>query len=1389
MPPPPRPGDDDDDPQLSETMDGAANASNPYVQYEERDHQHDNLSAPARRSNSQSPIPSMRGSWTDREYEMQISERVPGDPVGLLQQNHDRQNDVQDDDRVYSDEREDFPSTIIQPKNSNRTLAHEARASSKEGRVHTPNSRKAVPRRDADWLVRSDEEREMEFAEAGRGQQPVGTTGSQSQSAYHRAIQKSLDDRAGNKQEPVVQQQQQPQNTLNLQMNNQNNVQNFMIDSHSQEKYFSNTPKVTRYDDDGSGSGSGSPSEEGFPYAQERTIEFSGSFDNGSRTSPFIDEDLNGWHRSNNVAGPGGRASSSRNRNPDHDADYDYDMGYNNTNGRQNNVNNFRTGNYQYGGAQSSTAGTARRNEQNYYQRNANNRQQQHQRNQFDDIMSSSQQFISQMTSSGRDFLQSNFFNTTGSNLQMNNPGGGVHLGRNSNYSTATGAAGPSPGTMGHQHHFQPPNRNMTNNLGSPLLGSRTGSFGSPMNNNFGTNFPTMNIDEEYNAVTNVDDFLTHLYRYYEAKGLHGRVADHLGHLVALAFTIGFSFLLVFYVNWPAIFSCKSEATCEKVVFFYDKPFSSLSLLGYIALFYFMLAGVYLVYNVFQCIEDLRHALEASAFYKDKLYIPSDDVLACMSWAEVVERIIQEQLRCPFVIREERLTALQITNIIMREENLLIGLVNNEHLENHLPYWLPKRIFYSKSVLFAFRNIIYKSFFDHKSKVDFGSLKPEILCNHFRLVGLFALIGLGPICVFVFLYFFMRHCEDFRSHRNSPLERQWTGYAEWFLREYNELPHAFKQRLEKSKFFANDIVDKQEIVSNTPLTDGIRKCVKYVSGSLLAILVVIACFDDAPLLFLKIWDKNLLWYLAVLGFIVTLSDTNSSGSGSGPFGGGGKKKRFASGSPYEGHSGATLYMEKVILDFAKCTHYIPVAWTKVFGGMNDFNPNRRLVQLHQRLSLQEKYRVVEAFARSRDELQKNFFVPRIQQLIEEIFGLCVTPILLLVYLPAASIDICNFVRNTVYQSENLGDWCSLATFELDQTDPRLSRFGKIEKSALSFALMYRNAPSDSLQEQTNALVQQRIPSGEFNQSSQTETRPTEVMEMSLMVNANTDTEVELTEADPSNPDRKILNATSSKRPIVDHDAGNNLDSEVETNYTAKAADPVWGYPMAVLRLCYDIEQLAKESFEDYNYLPTSLTELKDQFVEKHADGTFSMLPVSQFLDFDNPVWFDTTHYFWLEVLLKNRESSRRNRVRTISREPYGNGGPMGMNNSGGDTAGDGGEGENIDNQEQHHDHQTQYNRNPQYNGASDGDDLQDREMREIYSARERTVSNQNYNPANSRMQSRGGVSSNNADNYVYRYTSSATYHAPSLGETTNEVGETVLPRFRDTLRAAFGIRG
>ena len=84
---------------------------------------------------------------------------------------------------------------------------------------------------------------------------------------------------------------------------------------------------------------------------------------------------------------------------------------------------------------------------------------------------------------------------------------------------------------------------------------------------------------------------------------------------------------------------------------------------------------------------------------------------------------------------------------------------------------------YSKSFMYILRNLIFRKIYDQKGKLKTDYLsKPDSLCRTFRLFGMVCLFGLGPICIFVSVYFLMRHTEEFRSQRSSPLERQFSHY-------------------------------------------------------------------------------------------------------------------------------------------------------------------------------------------------------------------------------------------------------------------------------------------------------------------------------------------------------------------------------------------------------------------------------------------------------------------------------------------------------------------------------------------------------------------------------------------------------------------------------------
>lgn len=68
----------------------------------------------------------------------------------------------------------------------------------------------------------------------------------------------------------------------------------------------------------------------------------------------------------------------------------------------------------------------------------------------------------------------------------------------------------------------------------------------------------------------------------------------------------------------------------------------------------------------------------------------------------------------------------------------------------------------------------------------------------------------------------------------------------------------------------------------SPSVVHIRLLVKYLLGSCLSIFILLYLFDETPLLFIKVLDRNLLWYTIVLGVLYAgIRDTPSSSSANG----------------------------------------------------------------------------------------------------------------------------------------------------------------------------------------------------------------------------------------------------------------------------------------------------------------------------------------------------------------------------------------------------------------------------------------------------------------------------------------------------------------------------
>ena len=561
-----------------------------------------------------------------------------------------------------------------------------------------------------------------------------------------------------------------------------------------------------------------------------------------------------------------------------------------------------------------------------------------------------------------------------------------------------------------------------------------------------------------WEAPQDLQKFLEGFYRYFEVKGFRGIVALHISHIIALSFTIAFSFILLFLIDWEAVLSCDSEESCQSVSIWYSWHWRNLGLRRWLVLLSTLIFSLYWGFNVFQMVLVIKQAGQMRSFYKDQLGILSDEGLETMLWSEVVSRLVQRQKEARLCIVQEELTALEITNIIMRQDNFIIGLTDHHAFTKTLPSCIPRRLVYTKAPLW---NILMAMFppvgaeaLDHRGRLRQEFLdRPEVLARKFRFLALVNGVLLLPVSMFVAIYFFMRHAQEFRSQRTSPFRKQWSDYAYWTFREYNELPHQVNARMCTAQGAAEAYIHATRPTS--PVLKSLLRCLKFISGSILAALLLVALWDDTPLLFVKLQDKNLLWYLAFFGFIFAVADSAGEENS-------GDSEGKGSGSEACLHAPSVpLRMYIALMKMVSCTHHLPGSWRSP----------AKITSLAGACSGLRRAHLCKHFRRVRQELLCDFLLNRIQALAEELLGVLANP-LLLWCLSDAAPEMVRTMRLLQHSTPALGDWCvygcldpSLCGESLISVNGRqvegLRSFDdsklneKLERSVLSFLLNHQ----------------------------------------------------------------------------------------------------------------------------------------------------------------------------------------------------------------------------------------------------------------------------------------------------------------------------------------------
>jgi uncharacterized membrane protein YidH (DUF202 family) len=375
-------------------------------------------------------------------------------------------------------------------------------------------------------------------------------------------------------------------------------------------------------------------------------------------------------------------------------------------------------------------------------------------------------------------------------------------------------------------------------------------------------------------VTTDLDSFLTGVYRYWSERGLRSVLLQSISNLVASVFTFVVCFVLLFLVDWYGVITCSDATSCVGVTLFYSDPFGrkTMSFVRFLIFIQLVLLGLYTVVLAgLSCVAKAREAVKISHFFHSGLNIPDDAELAFIPWESIVERIeiYQRTAVPPLCIVQDELSALEITNVIMRGENMLLAIMkkfsrfidvrrgNFSKFDN----FLSESVVGSATVQWLLQFGVIAWAVSERYTVRADVVDVETIRNRLKLIGLVSSVFIFPIFIFGAILLFIQESARLKSG-GTLSEPEWTSSGKTQLRHFSEMEHVFKQRLSQGKPALCKLVSAS--FTQNDLKKNIVKILIFVTSGLLAVLAIIGVVQDKAIMYLEFAGHNLFFYFAIL---------------------------------------------------------------------------------------------------------------------------------------------------------------------------------------------------------------------------------------------------------------------------------------------------------------------------------------------------------------------------------------------------------------------------------------------------------------------------------------------------------------------------------------------
>ena len=353
--------------------------------------------------------------------------------------------------------------------------------------------------------------------------------------------------------------------------------------------------------------------------------------------------------------------------------------------------------------------------------------------------------------------------------------------------------------------------------------------------------------------------YLFNLYYYYYNRGYSNLIITEITNLLVLVFMVFFMIFLVQCVDFKELIDYNNNENISLSHFVNLSNFWDLKHNVFIIISLIVFLG-YVIIQLISIYASSKKFWKIRKIYKEDLEITTED-LDNLTWNDVSNKIIKYYC-------EPNLNSYTLALKIMTKENLMIS-VYDELDKNSLKFnKYPLTKLLEWNFIFCFINPLINSNREINSNVKIEKKKYyEKVQSNINRIFVLNLLFMPFLLIFMILYLILQYGEQFYNNPNLIVNRQWSIKSFWKLRYYNELPHSYNSRLDKSGLILKEY-GKQ---FSSRLTETISRFIMFILGSFFLILLLLTFLNENLLINLNITnDKPILWYMGILGGILTI---------------------------------------------------------------------------------------------------------------------------------------------------------------------------------------------------------------------------------------------------------------------------------------------------------------------------------------------------------------------------------------------------------------------------------------------------------------------------------------------------------------------------------------